>query len=68
MSGYILDAFGVIASKWTQEQFALKIMKNRDPSTDLVKRMLTHIIANDAAPKEVNLLIFCAIYQTMATY
>jgi hypothetical protein len=68
VSGYIIDAFGVIGSKWTQEQFALKIMKSADPCTDLVKRMLTHIIANDAAPKEVNQLILYTMYQYTATY
>lgn len=53
VSGYILDAFGVIGSKATQNLMALKIIRSRDPSEDLIKRMAIHIIAKAEAPSEV---------------
>lgn len=53
VSGYILDAFGVIGSKTIQKLLALKIIKSSNPSEDLIKRMLVHIIGNEEAPSEV---------------
>lgn len=53
VSGYILDAFGVIGSKTIQKLLALKIIKSSEPSEELVKRMLVHIIGNEEAPSEV---------------
>nr|XP_022335846.1 uncharacterized protein LOC111132336 [Crassostrea virginica] len=53
VSGYILDAFGVIGSKATQNLMALKIIRTRNPSEDLIKRMAIHIIAKAEAPSEL---------------
>lgn len=53
VSGYILDAFGVIGSKTIQKLLAFKIIKSSEPSEELIKRMLVHIIGNEEAPSEV---------------
>lgn len=46
----------MIGSKTIQKLLALKIIKSPEPSADLIKRMLVHIIGNEEAPSEVILI------------